>query len=401
MLGEIILIRPLSFAFLTAFSASTAFAVVLLFAFGSYTRRTTVEGVIVPDSGLVKIYAQRPGIVLSKRVNEGQRVAYGQMLYTISTDLQSATDGQTQAALIEQSRQRKVSLQQEINKTLLLQSDERDSLRAKISSLRTELDGIDNQIAAQRMRTSLAADAASRYASLLAKDYISKDQAQQHEADLLDQQSKLNGLQRDRASTAQLLKEAVNDLAGLSLKQQNEVSQINRSVIDVDQNLIESESKREFVISAPEAGTVTTVIGEPGQVADTSHPLASIVPDGAHWQAYLFVPSTAVGFVHIGDPVLVRYQSFPYQKFGQYRANIVSIARTALSATELTTSGGASNHDGTFYRITVSLSSQTVTAYGKLQALQDGMALQADILQENRHLYEWVLEPLYSLTGKI
>ncbi|MET5012441.1 secretion protein HlyD, partial [Burkholderia pseudomallei] len=30
-----------------------------------------------------------------------------------------------------------------------------------------------------------------------------------------------------------------------------------------------------------------------------------------------------------------------------------------------------------------------------------GMALQADVLQERRRLYEWVLEPLYSLTGKL
>lgn len=39
-------------------------------------------------------------------------------------------------------------------------------------------------------------------------------------------------------------------------------------------------------------------------------------------------------------------------------------------------------------------------AYGKPQLLQSGMLLDADILQESRRLYEWVLEPLYSLTGK-
>jgi membrane fusion protein len=29
------------------------------------------------------------------------------------------------------------------------------------------------------------------------------------------------------------------------------------------------------------------------------------------------------------------------------------------------------------------------------------MLVDADILQEKRKLYEWVLEPLYSLTGKL
>ncbi len=334
-LGEIVLIRPVSFAVLASATASMALGVILLFTFGTYTRRTTVDGVLTPDTGLVKVYAQQTGVVLKKNVVEGQHVTRGQVLYTVSTDLQSAAAGQTQAALIEQAQQRKTSLQQELDKTRRLQQDERDTLQSKIASLRTELAGIDDQIAAQRTRASIAADAASRYAGLLAQDYISKDQAQQRQADLLDQRSKLNSLMRDRASTAQSLKEALNDLSGLSLKQQNQLSQIDRSVIDVDRTLIESEAKREFVVTAPETGTATAVIAEPGQTADTSHPLASIVPTGAHWQAYLFVPSAAVGFVHVGDRVLVRYQAYPYQKFGQYEASVVSIARTALSAAAL------------------------------------------------------------------
>ena len=40
-------------------------------------------------------------------------------------------------------------------------------------------------------------------------------------------------------------------------------------------------------------------------------------------------------------------------------------------------------------------------AYGNAQPLQAGMVVEADVLQEKRKLYEWVLEPLYSLTGKL
>lgn len=380
-----------------------ALALAALFAFGTYTRRTTVEGVVTPNTGLVKVYVQQAGIVLAKRVVEGQRVARGAVLYTVSNDLQSAAEGRTQAALIEQARQRKQSLLQEIDKTRVLQQTERETLQAKIASQRGALTGIDEQIESQRVRTSLAADGAARYDRLLAQDYISKDQAQQRQADLLDQQSKLNGLRRDRAGTAQALREAVDELAGLGLQQQNRLSQIDRSVIDVDQSLIESEARRELVVTAPEAGVVTAVIAEPGQIADGTRPVASIVPDGSVWQAYLFVPSAAVGFVHVGDPVLIRYQAYPYQKFGQYRGTVASIARTALSAAELGEGGmpPAVLGDGTFYRVTVRLAAQDVTAYGKPVPLQAGMALQADILQERRRLYEWVLEPLYSLTGKL
>ena len=48
-----------------------------------------------------------------------------------------------------------------------------------------------------------------------------------------------------------------------------------------------------------------------------------------------------------------------------------------------------------------SLDAQTIQAYGEARPLQVGMQLQADIMQERRKLYEWVLEPLLSITGKL
>ena len=53
------------------------------------------------------------------------------------------------------------------------------------------------------------------------------------------------------------------------------------------------------------------------------------------------------------------------------------------------------------YRVTVRLAKQAITAYGKQESLKPGMALEADVLGERRKLIEWLLEPLYSLEGKI
>jgi membrane fusion protein len=52
------------------------------------------------------------------------------------------------------------------------------------------------------------------------------------------------------------------------------------------------------------------------------------------------------------------------------------------------------------YRITVRLASQTVTAYGAQVPLQPGMTLEADVALERRRLFEWVLDPLYAVTGR-
>jgi membrane fusion protein len=125
-----------------------------------------------------------------------------------------------------------------------------------------------------------------------------------------------------------------------------------------------------------------------------------IVPAGSKLRAELYAPSRAVGFVAVGDEVRLRYEPFPYQKFGHYRGTVAAVSRTALqrSGLGLPTTGFGSE---SVYEVLVALQEQTVMAYGEERELRPGTAVEADVLLETRRLYEWVLEPLYSLTGKV
>ena len=85
---------------------------------------------------------------------------------------------------------------------------------------------------------------------------------------------------------------------------------------------------------------------------------------------------------------------------------MTSVSKTALASHELSGMNllpGALPGAGAepMYRVTVALASQHVNAYGKAQPLQSGMLLEADVMQDKRRLYEWVLEPLYSLSGRL
>ena len=52
-----------------------------------------------------------------------------------------------------------------------------------------------------------------------------------------------------------------------------------------------------------------------------------------------------------------------------------------------------------YYRIVAELDRQTILAYGKELPLRPGMRLTADINVDRRSLFEWLLEPLYSIRG--
>lgn len=354
----------------------------------------------MPDTGVIKIYAPAPGTILTRNITQGGYVARGQSLYTIVTDVHRVEGGEVETAILEGARQRKAMLQGEIEKTTEIQENDRRVQRDRVTSLRAQLASIDDQIGAERERMALAENAVARYTALLSKDYVTRDEAEQRVADLLDEKAKLGKLRRDRAVAVQDLSEATTELGALPLRQQNQVSQLERSIRDIEQSVIEHEAKGQIVVVSPMAGIAAAIIAEAGQTVDTVHPLASVVPSDARWQVQLFVPSSAVGFIHVGDSVLIRYDAYPYQKFGQYGGRIVSIAQSALTAAELNASGVRAD-TGTFFRVTVSLKSQYVKAYGRSEPLQSGMPLRADILQDHRRLYEWIFEPLYSLAGHI
>ncbi|UGR51148.2 HlyD family efflux transporter periplasmic adaptor subunit [Pseudomonas aeruginosa] len=401
-LGEIVLIRPVSFTFLTLLAAAMALLVVGFFLFGSYTKRSTVSGQLVPASGQVKVHAPQAGIVLRKFVQEGQAVRRGERLMVLSSERYGSDAGPVQAGISRRLEQRRDSLRDELEKLRRLQDDERDSLTSKVASLQRELTTLAAQTDSQQRLLALAPGSLLR---LLNLGHMAHRTIDRPRAELLGQRQTLQGLERERTSLRQQLTERRNELAGLSARQANQLAETRRQLSAVEQDLAESEAKRTLLVTAPESGIATAVLAEAGQTVDSSRPLLSIVPADTPLQAELYAPSKSIGFIRPGDAVLIRYQAYPYQKFGQYHGKVQSISRASVSYAELSSMVGGVpglGQDGEqLYRLRVTLDDQAVTAYGQPRPLQSGMLLDADILQDTRRLYEWVLEPLYSLTGKL
>ncbi|MBT2296416.1 HlyD family efflux transporter periplasmic adaptor subunit [Pseudomonas fluorescens] len=403
-LGSIVLIRPLSFTFLTAFATLLASIVIIFFIWGSYTKRSTIAGQLLPSSGQIKVYAPQQGRVLERFIHEGQYVKAGTHLLTLSSEHYGENSDPIKESISNNLKERKLSLIDELKKIKTLQADERKNLTSHLSSLKNELDILAGQFSSQKQLVALAFNATSRYSGLMEKGYIAMDQLQQRQAELLNHRQKLSTLERDRSALRQQITERRNELSGLSSRHENQLAIVHRTLSETDRELIENEARRILVIKAPQDGVVTAIFSEPGQTAGTARPLLSIVPNNSLLQAELYSPSKSIGFVRVGDDVRIRYQAYPYQQFGQYSGTVKSISKASVSVGELANAVGeipGIGLDGErYYRIRVGLDQQHVLAYGEQRPLQTGMLLEADMMQETRHLYEWVLEPLYSLTGR-
>lgn len=367
--------------------------------FGSYTKRETAQGVLVPESGMMNITAMSAGTVISLPIHEGENVQKGSLIATVSSEI-STRYGQTREAIATQLELQKEGLNNQLINLDQLNSETLKSLQEKVNLLgqqSVELDTIYRQRAQQ---IELSKTQLRKISAMRKEGYASNTQVEQQQNDLLDASVRLQDVARQRIDVRQQLAQARQQLREQPINYYKQKNDLQQKLSEITQSMMENESRRSIELRAPEKGTVSAVLVKQGQVVSAGQTLATLLPDNARLQARIMLSSRAIGFIRPGQRVVLRYQSFPWQKFGQQYGTVLEISKSALSPQEVATITGDSQVKESMYQVKVTLDKQTVQAYGKQSILRPGSGLEADFIIDKRRIYEWVLEPLNAL-GKM
>jgi membrane fusion protein len=384
---------------MTAVGLVAALIVSVYLTLGEYTKKSRVSGQLVPIDGVAKIHAREAAVVRERRVQEGQTVRKGDVLFVLAAERLNAVGDDVHSAVSTAITGRQISLDEEARARASARAQERASLALRFASAQQAAVQAESELTVQARRVSLSEAALARQKMLMRQGFISDAGVESKEAEVLAEQARLLALQRAlHAARAEVATLTMAEREAADRHVAESASERRASAMLV-QEADEHSAKREFAVLAPFDGQVTAIQIDVGQMAGTSVPLATVVPSGSELLAHLYVPSRAVGFIEPERAVLVRYDAYPYQKFGQYPASVDSVAKAALSPQEAAALGLAAGQDS-LYRVTVRLSDQHVMAYGEAQRLQAGMRLEADILLDRRRLIEWVFEPLFSLSRR-
>src|SRR6185312_12922236 len=363
-------------------------------------RRAEVTGQLQPRAGMLTLSAQTTGTVTRTLVHEGEQVKAGQPLVEILSDVVSASMGDTHAVVSAQLRAQKAQIRTTLSNLQPQAKEQAKDLRTRIGLLQAQVRQIGDQLALQREQATTATNFVAKIKPVLEKGVISIAQFNAYQSQALTQQAQVKTLERQRLDTDQQLSSLQAQLTQLPLGMAAKANQLRGQLAQLAAQLAQSEAAGGTVLRAPRAGVISTLLVKPGQNAASGQPLLSILPHGSELEAQLLVPSKAIGFVHEGTPVVLRYQAYPYQKFGQQYGKVVQVSRSALSPAE-TASLLGQNMATPLYRVLVKLDHQSIDAYGKAEALKPGMALDADILLDRRNLWQWVFEPLYGLRQQV
>lgn len=396
-LGGVQLVRPLALSWLAAGAVCTVLAVGAFLALAEYTRKATVMGVLTPDRGLMRLMPASAGTVAERRVAEGQAVQAGEVLFVVTVD-RPWLGADAQALVRRSLDERRRSLgdaalaQQQLASARLLALDRR------LAAMQAELAQLDAEVTLQQQRLSLAQQALARLQSLQADQFISAAQVQAKSEEVLGLRGAATALARQRETLLRERAEIEGERQALPLMTGTALGGLARELSQANRDAAEQDAEQRLVVRAPQAGTVSTVLAEPGQSVSPASAMATVVPAGATLQAQLYAPSSAIGFVQAGQTVRLRYEAFPYQRFGQQVGHVTQVSRAPLTGGELAALAlpavGAGGEP--LFRITVAL--DALPAGMQLAA---GMRLQADVLLERRRLIEWLFEPLLGLRHRL
>ncbi len=396
--GEVILIQPVSFTILTFFLVFVTCLIIIFLFMNTYTKRERVAGYIFPDQGMVPIYPSQQGILSKINVSEGKYVKKGDDLFSISIDQRMTGGKYIGFELLKALESQEDNLKSKLH-------IEKERLAAGISvqkkreaQLTKEISMLKKTILTQMNIIKLESGAYTRAKKMLSRGLIPEIELEQTYMTYMNQKQKLQSFQTSLDETKLSLAETKNNIITMETNSRREILSIENELAELAKQKTQVEGKRQIIVKAPIDGRIASVVVNEGQQLNPSIPLFAIIPESSRLEANLYLSTSAIGFLEIGQTINIRYNAFPYQKFGTYPGTIKEIANSVIMPGE---GPSGLSFKEPVYKVVATLGSQKVQAYGRKIRLKPGMAVTADVILDERSLLEWLLEPLYSLKGTL
>lgn len=346
----------------------------------------TADFVLVPARGTDPIKSTRQGIVNQVFVSEGQSVNHGDVIAT----LRSEAAGDRAAELMTVQTQLAGTGESFINAKARLGAqtlaDEQELHR-----LAARIEHIEGLIALKRRQLSLLNQMADSYEKLYREGLTSRAQLTQKQLEVADLAAELEKLIAEQDETRSAT-EQVKINSSVRRAEFKEVERTYREraatgdirVASLRSGLAGSDGN-EIRLTAPCAGTILRLyVKNSGAVLQEGSTVAELVCAGETLLAELRVPEAGIGKLKTDQGVKLKYDAFPYQRYGVRHGRVALLSPAAVETKE-----------GASFKVQVEIANSEMLAQSR--PLLPGMTGKAEIVIGNRSLIEYVFEPLRQL----
>ncbi len=388
-------------------------------------RVVTTPGRVVARAATIVVQPLETAIIRSIEVREGESVHAGQVLAQLDPTFAAADLGALAAQVA--AYQAQVSrLQAELNNRPFAYSglDPNLALQAAIFAQRQseynfKLENYQQKADSLASSLTRAKGDVSNYKDRL--NYAKTVEQMRKELERLNVGSKLNTIgamdnrvevQRNLDSSEQVANMAHRDLSALLAERNGYVQSWHADIAekladatgklsDARESLNKAQLRRQLVELRADRDATVLSVGRvsPGSVVSSGQQLFSLVPTDAPLEIEANIAGTDNGFVHVGDAVAIKFDTFPYTQYGMAHGIVRNVSPDSFTAQDeqrnptgsmpIPTAGtpGA----GIWYRSRITLDRVELRNVPPGFRLVPGMPVTADILVGQRSIMKYLL----------
>lgn len=401
-LGKALLLRGMPTWIVVTLTLFFIIIITLIVIKGDYTRRVNVRGEIFSQQQPIIILAPQQGKVVKRYVEVGDMVAKGHPLYEldISREIQSGNFSENskfninKQIILTNNIIHKLKENKEINVGKLTRQlvEYKNSYSSTKALVENSLNGLKD------MKNSMKS-----YDDYLKRGLISKEQSYNQRYLFYQQQSSWQNMNSQLIQENLQIINLESEITSTSVDFDNRILEYELKLSEYNRMLAEADANGTLVITAPIAGKVENMAFTEGQMFSLSDSLAQILPgEKQHYQLMLWLPNHSVPFVRPGDKVNIRYDAYPYEKFGQFSGKIISLSHVPATDSEMMNYKGSSpvaaqQPKEAYYKTVVAISDQVLNFEGRSLSIGNGMSAEVTLFLEKRPLYQWILSPYYDI----
>lgn len=154
------------------------------------------------------------------------------------------------------------------------------------------------------------------------------------------------------------------------------------------------EDSRMATIYAPISGRVYNLnVHTLGGIVTDAQPLMQIVPEDAKLEFEVYADNKDIGFIKVGQEAEVKVETFNFQKFGMYKAEVQEISADAVNEPN------DINRDKKF-KLILDPTSNDINVYGQPAKIEVGMSVSAEIKIKEKRIIDFFLDPFRRYTSE-
>jgi len=254
-LGRPLVLSPIPLRFVMWLGVAATVAIISFLAFGSYTHRVRLYGVVATSAGIVRVFAPQDGRITGNTLEENSAVSVKQRLFVLDVTNDTSL-GDTQSLVAEELEIERDHVMAEISRSSKLEDIEKSALQNSLDSVRQEI----IQLAAEASRVEAqVADLKStvgRYRSYTRNGLGTQDDLDERKERYQSAMAHHEGLHRNAIELDRKEEEMEIQQSVLGLRAELERNSLKRNLAELRRSLVETFALKEEHILAPIAGAL-------------------------------------------------------------------------------------------------------------------------------------------------